>query len=80
MVLGGEKMDHPIIRKMERDGYLEEDEPVFYDFFGRPVYLYDNYFELDDGRFLSEELSQDAIEILINFGAIEKVCATNTDN
>ena len=64
---------------MERDGYLELDEPVFYDFFGRPIYIYDDYFELDDDKFLSEELSQDAIEVLINFGAIEKVCATNTD-
>ena len=73
------KIDHPIIRKMERDGFLEEDEPVFYDFFGRPIYPYDNYFELDDDKFLSEELSQDAIEILLNCGAIEKVCATNTD-
>ena len=72
-------MDHPIIRKMERDGFLEEDKPAFYDFFGRPIYPYDNYFELDDDKFLSEELSRDAIEILIHIGARELVCATNTD-
>ena len=60
---------------MERDGYLKEDKPMYYDFFGNPIYLYDDYFEIDDDKYKSEELSQDAKEILINFGAIKKVCA-----
>ena len=73
------KIDHPIIRKMERDGYLTEYEPIHYDYFGKPIYPHDDYFELDDDKFLSEELSQDAIEVLLHFGAIEKVCARDTD-
>lgn len=71
-------MDHPIIRKMERDGFLEEDEPVGYDYFGRPYYQDDEFYEYDGQRFLVRELSQDAIEIFEHLGA-KKVCATNTD-
>ena len=57
---------------MERDGYLNEDKPMHYDYFGKPIYLYDEYFEIDDDKYLSGELSQDAIEILINLGATKK--------
>lgn len=71
-------MDHPIIRKMERDGFLEEDELISYDFFGNPIHQGDTFYQLDDEKFLEEELPQEAREVLIWLGA-KKVCATNTD-
>jgi len=72
-------MDHPIIRKMERDGFLEPDEPVFYDDFGTPIHEGDEYYEFDDHRFLRDGLSGDAIGVLVRIGAIKKVCARDTD-
>ena len=64
---------------MERDGYLEEDEPVFYDDFGTAVYKGDQYYEYDGQRFLKAALSGDSIEILVRIGAERKVCARDTD-
>ena len=64
---------------MERDGYLKEDKPVFYDDFGTPIHEGDEYYEFDDHRFLRDGLSGDAIGVLVRIGAIKKVCARDTD-
>lgn len=63
---------------MERDGYLEEENLIGYDFFGYEIYENDDIYVLDDDKFLDLELPQEVIEILVHLGA-KKVCATNTD-
>ncbi len=64
-------MDHPMIREMETWGYPKEYEHrhVFTDDFGNEVYKGDEYFEMDDHRYLIEAISDDAFIILERHGA-----------
>ena len=65
-------MEHPIIKQIQSYGYPEkEKEPLFHDFFDLPVYEGDIVYDLDGTKFLKENLSWDAQEILEWLGATQ---------
>jgi len=65
-------MEHPMIKQIQMYGYPEkEKEPLFYDYFDFPVYEGDIVYDLDGTKFLKENLSWDAQEILEWMGATQ---------
>jgi len=55
-------IEHPIITKMERDGYLEEEEPISSDYFGNPLYSGDEVVQDEDGELVLKEYLQEFLE------------------
>ena len=62
--------EHPHITEYNRKGYLgKEPEVIGYDFFGNEYYEGEELLKLDDEVFLLENLSAEAREILLYWGA-----------
>lgn len=71
-------MDHPDVRKMEQNGYVEKPNIFGYDFHGNEVYIGDEIYSYNFEFWLVEKLPKEAQDILEHFGA-KKIRATHTE-
>lgn len=68
-------IEHPTVSNLLQTGELDGITAYVYghDYFGRETFVGDGILVLDDDFFLLEELAEDAVQLLLDFGAIQDI-------